>query len=460
MASSILHIKDSYYFEVPRFIWPSKHQSMREFPDVWIQMDPEYQEWEAHQQLHGLERLIKKYNESQVELDRPTVEMPDGHDLVHHWQHWQHADHLHAGRPFDLYLEHEVRDFSKAYSAWQSTTKSLDTSVDAYLADDTVDRSAEHAWLLPALLNNPDVTNFRHEWTTLKEEITVETYRELGTVAWSEAKIASYNSRLHGKIIIPQPFGQLRNMYEPESGFCISKFMIIEVVVALILVISFSWLARGISAGKPAKGRLANLLETFLLFIRDQIARPAIGHGADKFVPILWTLFMFVLGCNLFGLIPWMGAPTATWGVTAAFALVTFGTVVISGMRKFGFVGFFLNQIPAMDLPLVLAVVIKPTIFAIEMLGLLIKHGVLSIRLLANMFAGHMVLLAVFAMAIGVEATRNFAELPGYQHYFVILVVVIGTTLFSMLELFVAFLQAYVFTLLSALFIGAAVHKH
>ncbi|MFP6678365.1 MAG: F0F1 ATP synthase subunit A [Pirellulaceae bacterium] len=456
MASSILHIKDSYYFEVPRFIYRSNRKSKDEFPDVWIQTDPDYQEWEAHRQVHDLERLIEAYNTRQVERKRPTVEMPDGHDLVHHWQHWQHEDHLYAGRPFDMYLEQELGEFSKALSKWKSETKSVDKSVDAYLADESSEATAEHAWLLKAHLNDGE---FRTAWATVKEEITVQAYKSDKTITWTGEKIASYNSRLHGKIIIPQPFGRLRNMYEPESGFCISKFMIIEVVVALILVMSFSWLARGIASGKPAKGRLANLLETFLVFIRDQIARPAIGHGADPFVPILWTLFMFVLGCNLFGLIPWLGAPTATWGVTAAFALVTFGTVLVSGMKKFGFVGFFLNQIPSMDLPLVLAVVIKPAIFVVEIGGMLIKHGVLSVRLLANMVAGHLVMLAIFAMAVGVEATMSFSGQPG-MHYLVMFIVILGTTVFSMLELFVAFLQAYVFTLLSALFIGAAVHKH
>jgi F-type H+-transporting ATPase subunit a len=90
---------------------------------------------------------------------------------------------------------------------------------------------------------------------------------------------------------------------------------------------------------------------------------------------------------------------------------------------------------------------------------MLIKHGVLSVRLLANMVAGHLVMLAIFAMAVGVEATMSFSGQPG-MHYLVMFIVILGTTVFSMLELFVAFLQAYVFTLLSALFIGAAVHKH
>jgi F-type H+-transporting ATPase subunit a len=123
-------------------------------------------------------------------------------------------------------------------------------------------------------------------------------------------------------------------------------------------------------------------------------------------------------------------------------------------MQKFGFVGFFLNQIPGMDLPLPIAIVLKPMILAIELLGLLIKHLVLSIRLLANMVAGHIVLLAIMMMAFSLEGAAS-------EYWGVVAPIsVIGATLISCLELFVAFLQAYIFTFLSALFIGAAIHHH
>lgn len=459
MASSILHIKDSYYFEVPRFLYQSKRETIHEFPEVWIRNDPQYQQWEAHELAHKLEEHIENYNARQENRKQPTVEVPDGHQLIHHWEHWQHEDHMNAGRPFDVYLEREFGDFQEAFQAWTQTTTSADKSVISFFKDEEASESFHEVAFLTAYFNDPGA-QFQKAWNEAKSEVSVETYLEDPTVAWTQEKIEAYNARLHGKILIPQPFGELRNLYERDSGFCISKFMIIEVVVALIIVFAFSWLGRRVSTGKPVKGRLANMLEVFLLFIRDQIARPAIGHGADKFVPLLWTLFMFVLGCNLFGMIPWLGAPTGTWATTSALALMTFGTVIICGMQKFGFFGFFLNQIPSMDLPLPIAVVIKPMILAIELLGLLIKHLVLSIRLLANMVAGHLVLLAVFGMAFGLEAALAFQDLPGWQHGITMVIVVLGTTAFSCLELFVAFLQAYVFTFLSALFISAAVHHH
>ena len=154
------------------------------------------------------------------------------------------------------------------------------------------------------------------------------------------------------------------------------------------------------------------------------------------------------------GMVPWAGAPTGAFAVTLGMAMVTFATVIVSGSKKFGVLGFWANQVPSMDLPFPMGFVIKPILFAIEVLGLFIKHGVLAVRLLANMVAGHLVLLGVMGLAFSLEGAMS----PMWPMTAVIAVV--GSTLFSLLELFVAFLQAYIFTFLSALFIGAAVHHH
>jgi F-type H+-transporting ATPase subunit a len=126
---------------------------------------------------------------------------------------------------------------------------------------------------------------------------------------------------------------------------------------------------------------------------------------------------------------------------------------LISGMKKFGPIGFWLNQVPHMDLPILLSP-LKLMIFLIELLGLCIKHGVLAVRLLANMVAGHLVLLGI--MGIIVSAASG----PNWSWGTATFIAVTGSILFNVLELFVAFLQAYVFTFLSALFISAAVHHH
>ncbi|MGL6194346.1 MAG: F0F1 ATP synthase subunit A [Thermoguttaceae bacterium] len=236
-------------------------------------------------------------------------------------------------------------------------------------------------------------------------------------------------------------------------GFQITKYMVLEVAVAILMVAIFVPLAIRLKSGKPPKGRFWNLIEVFLLYLRDQVIRPSIGkHDADRFVPFLWTLFFFILFCNLFGMLPWCGSPTGSLAVTTVMALSTFGVVTISGMRRYGLVGFWTGLVPHMDLPPALSIILKPMLFVIELAGLLIKHVVLAIRLVANMFAGHMV-LAVFLSFIPMTA--------GLVWWYPVTLGSIGMSVcLSMLELFVAFLQAYIFMFLSALFIGMAVHQH
>jgi F-type H+-transporting ATPase subunit a len=269
----------------------------------------------------------------------------------------------------------------------------------------------------------------------------------------------------HGHIKIPQPFA-LEKPLKVHTGIPlvdrtiqpldlkITKFMLIELVAAILLCLFFIGLAKAIKGGALPRGRFRNMLEAMLLYFRDHVARPCIGgHDADKFVPFLWTVFFFVLALNLFGMIPWMGSPTGSLAVTSMLALITFMTVIGAGMQRLGPVGFWKAQVPHMDLSPGLKIVLIPLIFVIEVLGLLIKHGVLAVRLLANMMAGHVVLAVILAFIAA-----------GAQSILVSLIVtptsVLGATALSLLELFVAFLQAYIFTFLSALFIGMAVHPH
>ncbi len=276
--------------------------------------------------------------------------------------------------------------------------------------------------------------------------------------AHPNASPEDFKNELDGKIIIPQPFGQLQNLHTPESGFCISKFMILELVAAGFLVVMFMRLAKKMRSGIAPRGRFWNFFESILVFIRDEVARPAIGaHDGDKFVPLLWTLFFFILTCNLFGMVPWAGSPTASFSVTLALASVTFLTGIICGILKLGPVGYFLNMAPHLDVPLIGKILLFPIvlmIFVIEVGGTCIKHGVLGIRLLANMVAGHVVLLAILGLIVKAASSSTIAWSG------VTFISLLGSTAISCLELFVAFLQAYVFTFLSALFIGMATHHH
>lgn len=498
MASDILHIKDTYYFEIPKVLAPAKHADKADFPDVWIKLDDQFQQWE-------FERLYPELVDAKLISD-------DKEHVKHGWEHWTH-EHGNHGKPFDVYMEEHADKLLADYQAWikQPNTDHAGKSFEEYLSTIGTDEAKEFGAFA---LKYQDQAWRTGEWKEDKAFAgKIETFKADEAIKWSDEKLQYYNHHLSGKILIPQPFGELRNLYEAESGFAISKFMVVELVVAMILLVSFTWVARRIATGNAPKGRLWNLLEVFLVFIRDQIAAPAIGGGHDdhhddhdhahshdahgqklaqgahsihteageelsphshyhktkqevsderRFTPVLWTIFFFVLGCNLFGILPWAGSPTASFNVTLALAGVTFACVVFGGMRKWGFLGFFANQVPSMDLPLPIAIVLKPMIFAIEIVGLLIKHGVLAIRLLANMVAGHLVILGIMGLAFGLAAALSYTQegVPGWQWPLVAVIAVVGSTLFFILELFVAFLQAYVFTFLSALFIGASVHKH
>jgi F-type H+-transporting ATPase subunit a len=243
------------------------------------------------------------------------------------------------------------------------------------------------------------------------------------------------------------------------AGFQISKFMVLELIAASLMLLVFLPLAKRLQGAGPARGRFWNLMEVMLLFIRDEVARPAIGkHDADRFLPLLWNIFFFILFCNLLGMVPWAGSPTGAVTVTVALAAITFAAVVGTGIGKFGVGGYFKSLVPHMDVPKAIAGPLVVMLFVLELCGLLIKHVVLAVRLLANMFAGHLVLAVVLTFILIVAeqtSTYKFLLVPG-----VTAASIIGAVALSLLELFVAFLQAYIFTFLSALFIGTAMHPH
>ncbi|MGI5831385.1 MAG: F0F1 ATP synthase subunit A [Thermoguttaceae bacterium] len=234
----------------------------------------------------------------------------------------------------------------------------------------------------------------------------------------------------------------------------ITKFMVIELAVALLMILMFVPLAHKIKSGKPVRGRFWNLLEVFLLYLRDRVIYPSIGEkNARPYVPFLWTLFFFILLCNLGGMLPWCGSPTGSIAVTAVLAGITYAVVIGGGMVKQGAFKYWVHQVPKMDIPGPLAIFLKPMIFAIEVVGNLIKHFVLAIRLLANMFAGHVILAVFLAFISGTASILWLWPL--------VTACSLGMSLaLSCLELFVAFLQAYIFTFLAALFIGMAQHQH
>lgn len=235
----------------------------------------------------------------------------------------------------------------------------------------------------------------------------------------------------------------------------LSKFMILELIAAGLVMLVYIPLAKRLQSGAPPQGAWDNFFEVFLTFIRDDIAKPNLGeHDADEYVPFLWTLFLFILFNNLLGMIPFMGSPTANLYVTGALALCSFIIMHGAAMAKMGPVHYVQSLWPHMDVPLVIGIVLKPMIFFIELLGTVIKSGVLAVRLFANMFAGHTVLAMILAFIVtsftGGAVWWLWGAITGAS--------VLGVVALSLLELFVAFLQSYIFVFLTALFMGMALH--
>ncbi len=185
---------------------------------------------------------------------------------------------------------------------------------------------------------------------------------------------------------------------------------------------------------------LTNLLEAFVQFIRDEIATPSLGEEeGERLTPLLCTFFFFILGLNLLGQIPLFAVATADMSVTAPLAMVTFYLMTADTIRKNGIGGFIKAFIPS-GVPIFALVLIVP----LEILGVFIKTFALMVRLFANMLAGHMVILSLLGLVV-LFGIWGVLAVP----------LAVGI---SLLEILVVFLQAYIFVLLSAVFIGQMYH--
>lgn len=186
-----------------------------------------------------------------------------------------------------------------------------------------------------------------------------------------------------------------------------------------------------------------NLLEAIVLFIRDEVVLPNTGETGRRYLPFFLTIFFFILTVSLLGLIPGFSTATGNISVTAGFALCTFGLINYVGIREYGFVQHIKNFVPH-GLPLWLF----PLMLPLELISLLTKTFALCIRLFANMIAGHIVILAFLSLIFIFGSIYIAPESVAFA---------LGIEL---LEIFVAFLQAYIFTLLSSIFVGASLHPH
>ncbi len=226
-----------------------------------------------------------------------------------------------------------------------------------------------------------------------------------------------------------------------------------NVVSMLVILVLFGWMFLSVAKayrdrdGQAPKG-IQSFIEPIFLFIQDEVAKPFIGHKWETYLPFLMSLFFFILGLNLFGQVPFLGGSNVTGnlGVTMVLAVITFLVVNLSGNRNYWEHVLWMPGVPAW---------VKTVLTPVEVLGVFIKPLTLMLRLFANITAGHMVIVIFVGLIFlfgksGESAGASYGTAVGST----------VLTIFMMsIELLVAFIQAFVFTILTASYIGAATEE-
>jgi len=224
----------------------------------------------------------------------------------------------------------------------------------------------------------------------------------------------------------------------------LTKHIFFLIAAAILVAIMLIWTARSHVRSSQQVGRprgFAAGLEAVILYLRNEIFMPVLGHGGGKYVPFCLSLFFFILFCNLFGLIPYGSTPTGNVAVTATLAAITFVMVEVAGMRALG--KGYINTIVYWphDMPLGMKLPMTIIMTPVELIGKFTKPFALTIRLFANMIAGHVIILALIGLIFMFGFSVALGSIP--------------MALFIMgLELLVATIQAFIFSLLAAVFIG------
>ena len=257
----------------------------------------------------------------------------------------------------------------------------------------------------------------------------------------------------------------------------LTMHMVTIVVVAILFVAAMMKAARAIATGPESqgneryitKGRFAQMIEAMVVYLRDDMLEPVLGaHHTRRYLPYLMTLFFFILFNNLFGLIPILdilhlagvhetpvgGTATANIMVTGALALLSFVMIELHGIRELGLKGWLIHNFGGLVPGPIYLLPIAVLVFVVELTGHLIKPMALAIRLFANMVAGH-TLMAVL-LGFGAAAATGGSGALGIGA--ISLVSGMAAVLVTFLELFVAFLQAFIFMFLTAVFISLMSH--
>lgn len=262
-----------------------------------------------------------------------------------------------------------------------------------------------------------------------------------------------------------------------DTPALLTMHMVTLFAATLLAVWALGRAARAIMTGPESegpsryitKGAFPQIVEVICLYLRDKVVRPQLGDATDKYIPYLWTVFFFILFNNLFGLVPLLdlqhlvglmfwgdshfavigGTATGNLAVTAGLALIAFVIIQLHGLRQNGVAGYLKHYTGGAPKAL------WPIMIPVEILGTFIKPFALAIRLFANMVAGH-TLLATLLMF----TKMAFEGVGVFGGTAISLAALIASIAIVFLELFVAFLQAFVFMFLVAVFIAQLSHHH
>ena len=242
---------------------------------------------------------------------------------------------------------------------------------------------------------------------------------------------------------------------EPKQGsivldFSITRHLVYGLLAMLLTAVVFITLAnrykRGIGREEAPQGVFQNMFEAMIIYVRDEIAKPTMGEKYEKFLPYLLTAFFFILFANLFGLVPYGAAATSNLAITGMLALFTFVIGQVYGSKE--------HWKHLLLGPSGIPWWVRPILVPVEILGLFTRHLALAIRLFANMLAGSLVIFSLLGLIFIVNVVFGSGVAYGAA------IPSIGLTVFILLvKTLVAFIQAYVFTMLSALFIGMAIEE-
>ncbi len=245
----------------------------------------------------------------------------------------------------------------------------------------------------------------------------------------------------------------------------VTNHMIMMVIAAVIMLLVLPIVTRKYQSGDIVlTGKGANFLEAMMLFVRDEVAKPVLGHDTHKYIGFLWTLFFFILTCNLLGLLPLdaLQAPLTRTGYYPIYGTATANIAVTAVLASFAFIYWNLAGLKATGIGPWAAHFtggapwyMWPIMIPVEILGLFVKPFALAIRLFANMTAGHVLVAVLVSFTLDGFNAGGIGAAIGLG-----VPVVLGTVAIMLLELFVAFLQAYIFTFLTCVFIGQLVSHH